>query len=57
MTLTLGGIARARLVLVTVRGEEKRDAFARVQAGDPDCPASRIRADQVVWIVDPAAAG
>ena len=57
MTLTFAGIARARLAIVTVRGEEKREAFARVQAGDPDCPGSHVRADQVVWIVDPAAAG
>ena len=57
MTLTLGGIARARLVLVTVAGEAKREAFARVRADDPTCPGSLVRADQVVWIVDPAAAG
>ena len=57
MTLTLGGIARARLVLVTASGEAKRDALARVAADDPDTPAARIRADRVLWIVDPAAAG
>ncbi|MDZ7731704.1 MAG: 6-phosphogluconolactonase [Acidimicrobiia bacterium] len=54
MTLTFGGIARARLVLFTVSGEEKRDAFARVRAGD-DVPAARVRAERVVWIVDPDA--
>jgi 6-phosphogluconolactonase len=57
MTLTLAGIARARLVLVTVAGEEKREAFARVRAGDETCPGTHVRGDQVVWIVDPAAAG
>lgn len=57
MTLTFAGIARARLVLVTAAGTEKRDALARVAAGDPDTPASHIRADRVLWIVDPAAAG
>jgi 6-phosphogluconolactonase len=57
MTLTFAGIARARLALVTVGGEAKRDALARVAAGDPALPASRIRADRVLWIVDPAAAG
>jgi 6-phosphogluconolactonase len=57
MTLTLTGIARARLVLVTVSGEAKREAFARVRDDDPTCPGSLVRADQVVWIVDPAAAG
>jgi 6-phosphogluconolactonase len=57
MTLTFAGIARARLVLVTVSGEEKREALARVRADDSDCPGSHIRADRVVWLVDPAAAG
>jgi len=57
MTLTFAGIARARLVIVTVAGEDKRDAFRRVREGDPEVPASRIRADRVLWLVDPAAAG
>jgi len=57
MTLTFGGIACARLVLVTVAGEEKREALARVRRGDEDCPGSHIRADRVVWLVDPAANG
>jgi 6-phosphogluconolactonase len=57
MTLTYAGIARARLALVTVSGESKRAAFDRVRRDDPDCPAARIRADRVVWLVDPAAAG
>jgi 6-phosphogluconolactonase len=57
MTLTFAGIARARLALVTVDGEAKREALARAAAGDPAIPASNIQADQVLWIVDPAAAG
>jgi 6-phosphogluconolactonase len=57
MTLTFAGIARARLVLVTVMGEEKREALARVAAGDPSEPAARIHADRVVWLADAAAAG
>jgi 6-phosphogluconolactonase len=57
MTLTFAGIARARLVIVTVEGEAKRDALARVVSGDPDCPGAHVRADQVIWIADPAAAG
>jgi 6-phosphogluconolactonase len=57
MTLTLAGIARARLALVTVAGDEKREVLARVAAGDPDVPASHVHADRVLWIVDPAAAG
>ena len=55
MSLTLGGIARAHLVVVTVEGSEKADALAAVAAGD-DLPAARITADQVVWLVDEAAA-
>jgi 6-phosphogluconolactonase len=56
MTLTYAGIARARLVLVTVSGETKRDALARVARGD-DVPGAHVRADRVVWLADPAAAG
>ena len=52
-----GELARARLALVTVAGDDKREALARVAADDPDVPASHIRADRVLWIVDPAAAG
>lgn len=55
MTLTLSGIARARLVLFTVAGEEKREALRRICDGE-DLPAARVRADRVVWLVDPAAA-
>jgi 6-phosphogluconolactonase len=57
MTLTLAGIARARLVLVTVRGEEKKAALDRVRNGDEGCPGSHVNADRVLWIVDHAAAG
>ena len=57
ITLTFSGIARARLVIFTVSGEEKRDAFASVVRGDPQCPAARVRADRVIWLVDPPAAG
>jgi 6-phosphogluconolactonase len=56
MTLTYAGIARARLVLVTVAGAAKREALARVMADD-GVPAARIDADEVVWLVDREAAG
>ena len=55
MTLTFAGIARARLVVVTVSGEEKAEALAAVAADDA-LPASRIAADRVVWLADEAAA-
>lgn len=57
MTLTFAGIARAHLVVVTVSGADKRDALARVAAGDPTAPATHIKAERVVWLADPAAAG
>ena len=38
MTLTFAGIARARLVLVTVSGEEKREALAQVRGRRPRLP-------------------
>lgn len=57
MTLTFSAIARARMAVVTVEGEAKRDAFAALRRGDPDIPAARIEAERVVWLVDPAAAG
>ncbi|HEX4980018.1 MAG TPA: 6-phosphogluconolactonase [Acidimicrobiales bacterium] len=55
MTLTFAGIARARLVVVTVEGEEKRAAMQAVFDGD-DVPAAHLIADRVLWLVDPAAA-
>ena len=57
MTFTFSAISRGRLVIVTVEGEEKREALARVRAGDPGVPASHITGEHVLWLVDPAAAG
>jgi 6-phosphogluconolactonase len=57
MTLTFAGIARAHLVIVTAVGEQKREALARVAAGDTTAPASSINSERLVWLVDPAAAG
>jgi 6-phosphogluconolactonase len=57
MTLTFAGIARAHLVIVTVSGEAKREALARVAVGDLTAPASRVKAERVVWLADSAAAG
>jgi len=57
LTLTFSAIARARLALVTVEGVEKREAFAAVSRGDADIPATRIKADRIIWLVDGAAAG
>lgn len=57
VTLTFEGIARARMVVVTVQGEEKRAAFARVRADDPTAPAARLRSESLVWLVDRDALG
>ena len=55
ITLTLSGIARARLVLFTVAGADKRAAMQRIVDGE-DLPASRVDAERVVWLVDREAA-
>ena len=55
MTLTFSGIARARLVIVTVEGEQKADALGAVCRGEA-VPASRLEGEKVIWLADPAAA-
>jgi 6-phosphogluconolactonase len=56
ITLTLAAIARARLVVFTVSGDSKRDAFRQLVAGD-DLPAGRVTAGEVIWLADTAAVG
>jgi 6-phosphogluconolactonase/glucosamine-6-phosphate isomerase/deaminase len=56
LTVTYPAIARSRLVVFTVAGAEKRDALARIRAGE-DLPASRVDAERVIWLVDPDAMG
>jgi 6-phosphogluconolactonase len=56
LTFTYPALARARLVVFTVAGSAKRDAFARIRAGE-DLPAARVRAERVLWLVDPEAMG
>ncbi len=56
LTLTLPAIARARRVVFTVSGAAKRQAVARLVAGD-DIPAARVRAPEVRWLVDAEALG
>jgi 6-phosphogluconolactonase len=55
MTLTYSALARARLIIFTVAGDEKRDIMRRVVAGE-DLPAARVVAERIVWLVDEAAA-
>jgi 6-phosphogluconolactonase len=56
VTFTFEAIARSRLVVFTVAGASKRDALARVLAGE-DLPAARVRAPRVLWLCDGAALG
>ena len=56
ITLTLAGLARARRTVVTVEGQSKRDALARIMAGE-DLPAGRLAGDDVLWLVDADALG
>lgn len=55
MTLTLHGLARARLIVFTVAGAEKKQAMEALLYG-ADLPAARVTAQRVVWLVDPEAA-
>ena len=56
LTFTYPALARSRFVVFTIAGDDKRDAFSRVSAGD-DLPATHVTAERVLWLVDPAAAG
>jgi 6-phosphogluconolactonase len=54
LTLTFPAIAATKLVVVTVAGAGKHDAFSRIQGGEA-LPAGRVRAERVLWLVDEAA--
>jgi 6-phosphogluconolactonase len=58
ITLTLPALDRSRLVLILALGERKREALARIRAGEP-LPAALVAPPdgEVVWIVDDAALG
>jgi 6-phosphogluconolactonase len=58
ITLTLPALDRSRLVLILALGERKREALARIRAGErlPSAMLEPTDGD-VVWIVDQAALG
>ncbi|MDX6572919.1 MAG: 6-phosphogluconolactonase [Gaiellales bacterium] len=58
ITLTLPALDRSRLVLILALGERKRDALARIRAGER-LPSALVAPGEgeVVWIADRAAAG
>ncbi len=55
LTLTYAGIARSRLTVFTVAGEHKR-AIVQALVDGADVPAAHVTSDQVIWLVDRAAA-
>jgi 6-phosphogluconolactonase len=58
ITLTLPALDRSRLVLILALGERKRDALARIRAGERLPSALVAPGDgEVVWIADGAALG
>jgi 6-phosphogluconolactonase len=56
MTLTFPLINRARHILWLVTGDDKADAVARLVQGDPSMPASHVRREPALLLVDRDAA-
>ena len=54
MTLTFESLAKSRLIVFTVAGEDKAEAMRAVYEGK-DLPAARVVAERIVWLVDPQA--
>jgi 6-phosphogluconolactonase len=57
MTLTYPALDLAREIVWLVTGEDKRDALAKLQAGDDSIPAGRVASDNAILLCDRAAAG
>lgn len=57
MTLTYPALAAARRIVWLACGKEKRDALAKLLAGDRSIPAGRVENREMVVIADEAAAG
>jgi 6-phosphogluconolactonase len=56
MTLTYPALARAGQLLWLITGADKRDALARLLAGDGSIPAGRVQAARSLVLADEAAA-
>jgi 6-phosphogluconolactonase len=56
MTLSFEAFSRARLMVFTVAGSDKRPAFDEIVKGG-NLPAAQATAHEVLWLVDRAAAG
>jgi 6-phosphogluconolactonase len=57
MTLTYPALDDARQILWLVTGAEKRDALAKLLAGDESIPAGRVKNEAMTIVADEAAAG
>lgn len=57
MTLTYPAIDDARQILWLITGADKRDALAKLLAGDGSIPAGRVRNEAMTIVADEAAAG
>jgi 6-phosphogluconolactonase len=57
MTLTYPAIDAARQIVWLVTGGEKRDALAKLLAGERSIPAGRVENDAMTVVADEAAAG
>ncbi|HWM63866.1 MAG TPA: 6-phosphogluconolactonase [Solirubrobacterales bacterium] len=57
MTLTYPALAEAGRILWLVTGEKKREALAKLLAGDRSIPAGRVENDEMIVVADEAAAG
>lgn len=57
MTLTFAELDRARRLLWLVTGADKREALAKLLAGDGSIPAGRVANAETVVVADRAAAG
>ncbi len=55
MTLTYPALARADEILWLISGEDKRDALARLLAGDTSIPAGRVQARHSTILADSSA--
>jgi 6-phosphogluconolactonase len=52
MTLTYPALDRARSIFFLVLGDDKREAFGKLLAGDRSIPAGRVAAERMVLITD-----
>ncbi len=56
MTLTYPALARADQLLWLITGDDKKDALAKLLAGDESIPAGRVQAERSLIMADEAAA-